>query len=388
MSKSNDRAHFEEYREQTAVKHDILEAYLPAYFHILKGGNKNLLLIDGFAGRGTYTKNETGESVDGSPLRALQLIAKTPAFHDKVSTIFIESDEILFPQLEKAVADFYMAHKSIREPMCLQGTFSERVAEVLKQVQGKLAPTFLFVDPCGVSGTSFETIRAVMNCNKCEAFIFFNIDGVRRITGLDKLSPVLIDLMGLESRAQILYEGLRQTEDAAERESLILRHYREALTVGMGAKFIIPFRVEHKDKRKASHYLIHVAKHPLGFRIMKDVMWHRGHDQDQDGGIMFTQSSRTNYIPLFDFRGDAIKREILGFLIGGPLRVSVFYEDLPERPHDMFCTSAYREALLKLEAAGEVEVLKEDRKSVYSTSDRPKSRGKPTLAKHLYVRMR
>ena len=50
MAKANDRKHFEDYREQTQVKHEILAAYLPAYYHILKQSSKNLVYIDGFAG--------------------------------------------------------------------------------------------------------------------------------------------------------------------------------------------------------------------------------------------------------------------------------------------------------------------------------------------------
>ena len=64
---SNDRSHFEEYREQTRVKHEILEKYLRAYLHVLKGRNNNLLFIDGFAGPGAYQNN--GSSQPGSPIR-------------------------------------------------------------------------------------------------------------------------------------------------------------------------------------------------------------------------------------------------------------------------------------------------------------------------------
>ncbi|HEX5243546.1 MAG TPA: three-Cys-motif partner protein TcmP [Tepidisphaeraceae bacterium] len=385
MSSSNDRNHFDDYREQTAVKHEILAAYLPAYFHILKSGNNNLLLIDGFAGRGTYT-DAAGRAIDGSPLRALKLIAETPAFHSKVSTIFVESDDILFPQLKEAVDNFYSQHQSIRSPLCLHATFAECVNEVLTRVNGNLAPTFLFVDPCGVSGTSLHAIKAVMDCDKCEAFIFFNIDGVRRTAGLEKLSHVLTDLMGSEERAKKLYDGLRKTADSSQREALILSEYRAALKEIVGANYIIPFRVEHEDKQKTSHYLIHVTKHPLGFRIMKDVMWKRGRDENRAGGLLFAQSSRTNYIPLFDNRGDT-KREILDALRTGPLRVSVFYERWSERPDDTLCESAYREALLELESAGNIEVLNKDCKNVISALARKKWRGKPTLAEDYYVRL-
>lgn len=67
MAQGNDREHFDDYREQTQVKHSILAAYLPAYYHILKRSNKNLVYIDGFAGPGAYVQTRTGKTFDGSP---------------------------------------------------------------------------------------------------------------------------------------------------------------------------------------------------------------------------------------------------------------------------------------------------------------------------------
>jgi three-Cys-motif partner protein len=105
-----------------------------------------------------------------------------------------------------------------------------------------------------------------MDCEKCEAFIFFNIDGVRRIAGLATVSDVLVDLMGSRERAQSLYDALRKTGNVAEREQLILSHYLTALKKDIGAEYTIPFRVESEDKQKTSHYLIHATKHWLGSR--------------------------------------------------------------------------------------------------------------------------
>lgn len=215
MPKS-DRKHFEDYRKQTQIKHDILTSYLTAFYHILKGRHKNLVFIDGFAGRGTYTKSETGETFKGSPLLALQLIADTEDFATQVTPIFIESDKILFQQLKTHVDAFYEKHPRIRKPICLEGTFSDRVQQILSNIPGILAPTFLFVDPCGVSGASFQTIRAVMEFAKCETFIFFNIDGIRRIAGLPEVSPVLVELMGTLERAQAVHAELRLAAELHE----------------------------------------------------------------------------------------------------------------------------------------------------------------------------
>jgi len=387
MAKINDREHFEDYRQQTQVKHEILAAYLPAYFHILKKGQENLNFIDGFAGRGIYTEAETGETFKGSPLLALKLVAENAAFAKQVSTVFIESDVVLFNQLNDNVQAFYREHPKIRKPKCFHDTFSDRVNEILDKMDGRLAPTFLFVDPCGVSGASFNTIQRVMNYDKCEAFIFFNIDGVRRTAGLEALSSVLVGLMGTRERAQELYHDLRTTNDVRKREHMILRHYFTALREDIGAQYISPFRVEHEDQHKTSHYLIHATKHPLGFRIMKDVMWRRGHSRDQAGGLELKQKGRTNFIPMFDVRAD-IKQEILEALGVGILRVSVFYEEWTMRPDNLQCEASYRQALLELEAACKIEVLDKDGKNVRGAESRPKKKGNPTLAKDYFVRLR
>ena len=305
-----------------------------------------------------------------------------------MTTVFIESDEALFNQLKERVDGFHQEHPEIRRPIYRLGTFSDALDDILGRVAGRLAPTFLFVDPCGVSGTSFDTIRAVMENEKCEAFIFFNIDGIRRIAGLATLSPVLVELMGSEERAIVLYEKLRATENAGEREENILTEYCRALSEDMGTEYIIPFRVEHEDRRKTSHYLIHATKHPLGFSIMKDVMWARGHSEDQAGGLELRQKGRTNFVPMFDKHAD-IKEEVLNALKAGPTRVSLFYKEWTMRPTDMQCEAAYRQALLELEGDGRIEVLSKDGTNVVTTVDaRIKRKNKPTLAKDYYVRLK
>ena len=388
MTSSADKKHFEDYREQTQVKHDILAAYLRPYFNILKTSSKNLLYIDAFASRGTYTKAETGETVDGSPLRALTLIAESDDLAKQVSTVFIEADEDLFKALKARVDHFYHEHPNIRRPQCLHGTFAERVNQILAIVKGALAPTFLFVDPCGVRGTSFDTIRAVMDFNKCEVFIFFNLDGIRRIAGLPALSPVLIELMGSKERAQSLYDALRKTTHTGERESILAQHYRRALLEEIGANYIVTFRIEHEDQRKTSHCLIHATKHPLGFSIMKDVMWSRGRSEYRQGALELAQRSRTKFIPLFDPSGDEVKANILDALKNGPLQVSTFYKKWTQRADDLQCEGSYRKLLLELEADGKIEVLSEDLKRLMPATSRPRPKGKPTLAKQYYVRLR
>jgi len=202
------------------------------------------------------------------------------------------------------------------------------------------------------------------------------------------LSPVLIELMGSKERAQSLYDALRKTTHTGERESVIIQHYRRALVEEIGANYTVTFRIEHEDQRKTSHCLIHATKHPLGFSIMKDVMWSRGRSEDRQGALELAQRSRTSFIPLFDPSGDEVKKDILDALKNGPLQVGTFYKKWTQRPDDLQCEGSYRKLLLELETEGKIEVLSEDLKHLMPASSRPRFKGKPTLAKHYYVRLR
>lgn len=91
MSKA-DKDHFETYRLQTQVKHRLLTDYLPAYLNVLGTANKNILYIDGFAGRGFYRDDDGNEHL-GSPLRALEVISSDPKYKDKVFCFFLSSIE-------------------------------------------------------------------------------------------------------------------------------------------------------------------------------------------------------------------------------------------------------------------------------------------------------
>jgi three-Cys-motif partner protein len=387
MAKDNDRDHFKDYRAQTRVKHSILEAYLGPYFQIVGATNDTLVYVDGFAGPGTYTKADSGEAFDGSPLRALKLIADNRIFAKKVDTVFIEVDPELHCPLEEAVSRFAADNDCIRKPTTLCCTFADGVRWLLDHVKGNLAPTFLFVDPCGVEGTVFETIKSVMAYKSSEAFIFFNIDGIRRIAGLSKPSEVLVELLGSRKRAEEMYAAFQRSTNVNEREQMILQSYRQALRDDMGVPFTIPFRIESEDGQKTSHYLIHATKHALGFKIMKDVMWRYGHSDDQQGGLQFEQASRTNYLPLVDFTNDEIKQKLLIAIGRGQVKVAVFCDGWVCRPDDMLCETAYKRALLELEAVGDVEVISKDGKNVVTAAERPKRNGKSTLANDYYVRV-
>ena len=83
---------------------------------------------------------------------------------------------------------------------------------------------------------------------------------------------------------------------------------------------------------------------------------------------------------LVEFIDDALK--------AGPLQVGTFYKKWTQRPDDQQCEGSYRKFLLELEAERKIEVLSNDLKHLKPVSSRRRSKGKPTLCKQYYVRLR
>jgi three-Cys-motif partner protein len=384
---TSDRDHFSDYREQTRIKHEILEKYLKSYFWVLNKHNNNLIFIDGFAGRGTYDHGET--TCPGSPIRALELIASDAKFRDCVSTIFIEKDCLLFEDLNKTVQEFYRNHPEIREPHLLNCEFQSGLNEILSPIEqsGKqLAPTFLFVDPCGVSGVCFETMTRLMQFDKSEIFLFFNIDGIRRILGLGKSrGSTLETFFGSDDDVDKIIENTDGMLPE-RRERFIVSRYYDIFQRKTGAKYMATFRIEKENQRTVSHYLIHITKNDLGFRIMKDIMWKVGKTETGRGGLALMQKSIQNGYMLFDSDWDRFKVSILQELTQ-PRKVTYFYKSLPSQPENAFCEAAYREALLELEKEGKILVFNPQGASTDATT-RPKRKGRPTLGEAYTIQLR
>ncbi len=390
-----DATHFQEYKDQTRVKHQILRQYLPPFFNILKKFQNNLVLIDGFAGAGHYEHASTGEKVSGSPLLALELIAASPDLAKRVYPVFIGKRQDHFSDLEASVIKFCTDNSHIKSPGLFHTSFTAAIdglATHLREGGGELAPTFLFVDPCGVEGADFAAIAEILKRPRCEAFIFFNIDGVRRILGLgqDRIGPTLRGVFGSQNRVDALLASLDGAQSPDEKETLIVSAYLSLLREEADAGYLLPFRVESAGRRVTSHYLIHATKHDLGFSIMKHIMWEAGKgDGSDEGRLELLQASSNELSALMRTDLAQLDDSLVRFLEkNGTTQVRVFREEWVRRPDDLFTDSCYRRRLLQLEEGGVIEVLDDDARTPLPAADRRMTKSGRSLASRLWVRLK
>lgn len=380
---NNDRRHFEKYTPQNQIKHEILSKYFSAYLKTLAPHAKAFHYIDGFAGPGLYEGR-----IHGSPLLALDVLDDQGV---PCSASFIEKDAQLYATLKKSVAAHAVVKsgKLFDEPFVEQGEFKDWVTTVLSRPiyeKHRTAATFAFVDPCGVRGVRMCDLVALLNRPYGECLLFWNYDGINRwLGGVAKGEHErmgLVELFGADEAVDQALKFYGSVAPTADKEKEILQLFMRALRRG-GKKYILPFRVEARDKDRTSHYLIHCSGHSLAFKIMKGVM-SKATTSASVGTFQFSTAAET--ASLFTPADDA-RTEVLQRLHTGPARVKVFTEEWPLRADDFFIDKDYREILLGLESAKIIEVLDKACRDPAPAAKRPMRDGKPTLGPDYYIRI-
>jgi len=205
----------------TLAKHAILRRYLQAWFPILAKHHGRLVYLDGFAGPGRYSQGE-----EGSPIIALNTALQhfAPFRDSQLAFVFVERKRDRSSWL-RDVEIPKLGLPSHFETHIFEGEFEQILGGFLDKLdaQGlKIAPTFAFVDPFGITGLPFTLVERLLQRPHCEAFITFMSSSIHRfVTQLpDQVNTLLgdphaaakisaSDTPGLEAR-RLYAESLRR----------------------------------------------------------------------------------------------------------------------------------------------------------------------------------
>jgi three-Cys-motif partner protein len=252
-----------DYPEHTAAKHEILRRYLGAWLSILGRGSQGfrhhqLVLIDGFAGRGQYLEGQPG-----SPAIMFERAAQVAdaGLVEKVLIRCSEPNTTNFGYL-KAVADGLSHPKITLGPT--QETFEDVAQKFIAYAskQQTPPPTFVMVDPYGIKGVKLETLRALLQFDRLEVFLTFMVrDPSRFLEG--NYGDALTELFGGDA-----WEACK---DAANRSECLMRTFQEVVTKKV-ANYVLPYKVHEDEKQTVLYYLVHLTNNDLGMRVMKEKM--------------------------------------------------------------------------------------------------------------------
>ena len=252
-----------EYSEHTRAKHEILSRYLGAWYSILgRSRAPQLVILDGFAGRGRYTGGEPG-----SPVliydEAVKAVGRGIA--TKITIACSEANEGNYESL-KDVADALEACQGV-EIRVRQREFADAAGPIARWLAGNkgTVPTFAFVDPFGFAGVPLDVIRELLAVDHVEVLLTFMARDMSRFLTADTAEEGLTAFFGGEDWRQCI------EPDEAERTECLLLRYQEIVRPEI-AEYATPFRVFEDERNATLYYLVHLTNHPLGMRRMKEAM--------------------------------------------------------------------------------------------------------------------
>lgn len=223
------------------------------------------MFVDAFAGPGEYEDGELG-----SPVIALNALAKHSSQHmmrGQIDYVFIEKDRDRFDHLNEVIAR--QRKKGAVPSICKINTYNDTFTNVLPKLIDSISshriPTFVMIDPFGVSGAGMENIRALMDHPSIEVYVSFMYEPMNRFKDQTDFESPLDDLFGCSDWRQ----GI-DIPDSKERKEFFYGLYRKQLKLS-GARHVLHFELYDGDKLK--YALFFATQSDQGCDKMKQAMW-------------------------------------------------------------------------------------------------------------------
>jgi three-Cys-motif partner protein len=327
--------YFWPYEQQTKIKHFVFQDYFDHWVTIVGKWN-DLNYFDCHAGSGAYLEGD--KIYWGSPVLAAETIEKKEADLDRsVNLVLIEEDDEDIENIKRV-----FLHRKLKTcPLFIRGDFDLSVNRILDNLQGKLKPTFFFVDPFGFK-INISTLHRIMQIPQSEILLNFMFTQVNRFL-IDDLEDALNGLFGCPD-----WKEVREMHGEA-RERGIIDLYRKQLK--KSANFVYPYRISFPDKDRTYYYLFHLTNHVKGCKIMKSSFAKFNY-----GNVEFS-GPKHGVLSLFD--NDAFKTEEIGkFLLSRYSGMKKTYDDLlsdliDETP---YLEKQIRAALMDMEKKGLLKI--------------------------------
>jgi spore photoproduct lyase len=347
------------YREHTKVKHILLEKYLAAWIPILGKYNPKICYFDGFAGRGEYIDESTGEVLAlGSPIIALRVADKKADYFGKLLCVFIEKNKDNYKNLEEVLEREKSKIKSWEKIEIIKENdeFANVIGQIFDYLEKEgsiLVPSFFFVDPFGFSGIPFKIIKKILSNPRTEVFFTFMIRDINRFLKIPKVEEHLDALYPTPE-----WQEIYKMKDWQERDKALLYLYLKSLHEEAGVKYTWTFRVCMDEKYQTLYYLIHATNNFKGHSIMKSIM----HNQSVDGSFAYlgpkdiSERSQMRLFNIHDIK--QLKRYLLEKFKGKTLTYDEIQEKVCEPWYEEppYIDKHYREALKELEDEGKITV--------------------------------
>jgi three-Cys-motif partner protein len=248
-------------REQTRVKHRILERYLSAFVPIVGNWASDIAYIDCLAGP---WKSANSNLRDTSFARAIEVLRSTRevlAKRGKAPTmrcLFIEKEPVPFAQLKSycdKIADIEVTPKN--------WDLTKHITDVVKFAKERPNSfPFVFIDPKGWELLEIRILAPILSLNQVEVLITLMTSWITRF--LDNKTKGFERLLGKD------LERIRQLE-GEEQEDEIVRSYANSVRHAGRFNYVCTLPVMKPDKDSFHFHMIYATRHDRGVEVFKET---------------------------------------------------------------------------------------------------------------------
>jgi three-Cys-motif partner protein len=237
-------------REQTYLKHFLLERYLERVAWVIGFTYPEFVYVDGFSGpweSGDEKFEDTSFIIAINKLRQVRRELADVKKHPKIRCLFVEKDAHAFAKLQQAIANVTEI-----EVKALHGEF----AQLIPQIDKFVGPAFslMFIDPTGWNGIGLTAITPILARERGEVLINFMYDFYNRFKDVVSME----ELMG-----GAIPSGL------SEEKTLDL--YRARLRKAGNFKHVTTTRILKPTSDRSYFHLVYGTRHPRGLEEFRNV---------------------------------------------------------------------------------------------------------------------
>lgn len=255
-------------REQTLVKHFILQKYLSRFAHIVGGHKDVLTYVDCFSGPWNVRSENFHDSSFVIALNELRNARDTHAQRGhsvKLRCFFLEKNRAAYARLKQFADGVSDAKIETRN-----ATLEESIGDIVDFVRlgGTNSFPFIFIDPTGWAGIEMETIAPLLRLNPGEVLINFMTGHIRRFldSPQKETQESFRRLFGSgDFREKVQGLALQDREDAAVNE-----YARNVKRIGEFTSSCTAI-VLHPELDRTHFNLIYATRHSKGIEVFKDA---------------------------------------------------------------------------------------------------------------------
>lgn len=258
-------------REQSLVKHFILETYLERFAHIIGSKWTTLSYIDCFCGPWESQRADYSDTSFAIAVRELQRATQHYAARGRrldIRCLFLEANAGRYAEL-----DAY-ARRQQDVPIT---TLNRRLTEAVPDIEqflsagGRDAFPFVFIDPTGWDGFPMDVIGPLLRHKPSEVLVNFMTEHIRRWVNPTEDRVGLIDSFTRLFGSPAVFDEVSKLADPQDREDSLFLAYARQLKTHAGFEYVCPAVVLHPVNERTYFHLIYATRSLRGVEVFKQA---------------------------------------------------------------------------------------------------------------------